>query len=186
MNKCPHQCWINQRQPPIRKLTEYTIINKTKKTKTQTHTLDTYIQQQSKNQKIIIFTNTGYTDLTDWNTITFYHKNLQQPNQRILRKSIMKYAESGFQITTTGNEYGKYIENTVRKITKQNNHWKRLLRKTDVEGLLDILYRGTTILTNPTEISRLKYRIESFIKRKCNLRTLPRFITITFPYDHHV
>ena len=47
------------------------------------------------------------------------------------------------------------------------------------------MYKARTTVTNPTEMSRLKYRIESFIKKKCGLRTLPRF-TITYPYDHHV
>jgi hypothetical protein len=52
LNKCPHSCWISQRENPTKTLTKYTIQNKTTTTTTTTLTLDVFIQKQKPNQKL--------------------------------------------------------------------------------------------------------------------------------------
>lgn len=154
-------------------------------TTTFTPTLDTYIQAQRPNQKITIFTQKGDSDLTDWNNVHFYHKNLGAPNITILRKSLSKYRHSGFKIQTTGLNYHDYIIKNLKKMAQHQHSWKSQLNKASSETLFDLLYRCPSIITDPTARARTTYRIKSVMKRRFGLAIIPSF-TVSYPYDHKV
>lgn len=187
LNTCPHDCWINQRRDPIPTLAKYTIQNTTKPvtTTTTTLTLDKYIQNQAPNQKLTIYKTPHTKDLTNWQNIKFYHKNLAGPDAKILLKSTQKYRQSGFKIHTTGSNYQDFIDKHLKKLSNHQCSWKSLLRKATIHTLFDLLYRCTTIITDPTTLARTTYRIKSIIKRKCGLQKPPTF-TVSYPYDHRV
>lgn len=187
LSLCHHDCWIQQRNDPIPALANYIIHNTTRPITTTTTTLalDTYIQNQPPNQKLTIFKIPHKKDLTNWQNIKFYHKNLAGPDAKILLKSTQKYRKTGFKIHTTGMNYQEFIDKHLKKLSNHQCSWKSLLRKATIHTLFDLLYRCTTIITNPTTLARTTYRIKSVIKQKCGLQNPPTF-TVSYPYDHRV
>lgn len=148
-------------------------------------TIPVFIKALGLHAKLIIFKTFGKSDLTNWHNINFFHKNLAGPDSKILLKSINKYHKTGFKIHTTGTDYQTYIDKSLKRLSKHQYSWRPLLRKAKIHTLFDLLYRCSTVITDPAALGRTTYRIQSFIKKKCGLNRIPTF-TISYPYDHRV
>lgn len=190
LSQCSHDCWIAQRKPPIPSLAVYTVQNRTTKPHTTTtlQALDVFFQNQKRNQKLSITRNDGQHDLTNWNNMKFYHKNLQGPHAfdiNALRRAIRRHHKVGFTLYTTGEDYQRFIDRGIHKLAKFQHAWRAQLAKASTETLFDLLYRCSTVLTEPKQASRATYRIWSEIRRKSGMRVMPKFV-ISFPYDHRV
>jgi hypothetical protein len=171
LNKCPHQCWLDQRQQPIKPIIEYTIFNHNTKTMAHTYTLDTLLQTYKSNQQLTISHAGGKEDLTNWRNIRFYHQNLKAPNGESLKQTLHKRKRS-VTIYTTGMEYVKYIEKNIRNLAKYQTSWRKPLNRANIETLLDLLYKSTEIITDPQQLTRVQYRIRSEIKRKSGMNQM--------------